>query len=493
MRIAGFIVFFIMLVPLFSQSTEYKNQLDEGIRLTYNFQFTEAENIFGKLVDQEPGMPQAFLQLAKIHLWYYMGTGDEGEFGIVKKYCELGISKAEKILDDNYDRPGILAAAGELYAQLAAGYAVNQAAIDAFLKTKSAIGYFEDCVDINPDEANAYLWMGVFKYSISFVPGFLKFAISLTGLSGDKSEGLNLIRLATVKSKHKNAEAEFHFARVLTEYCAEYDSAGIILQRLVKNYPGNLLFKYQYVILKFKIRQLDEAEKLLNEIIGSDNKKFNQTIAFSHFLLGDIYYRRNDFETALKYYNDFIRLTNSLDYTGIANFRMAVCCGMLKNNDLFQKNLILAREGNEDLPDDEYAGRLANYILGNGFSEELRDVIIAENNMLVGNYDEAVKGIEKKLKDFKNGELKGYAGYIVSSAYLGMNNQEKCAEYAAESVQQKYGVFNWVKPAAYLNLAETELGKNNYEKASDFLDDAESNPNDDTKALIVNLRNRIGK
>ncbi|NLT51702.1 MAG: DUF3808 domain-containing protein [Ignavibacteria bacterium] len=488
------IVFFVSFIKLFGQSEEYKNILNEGIELSLNFQFKEAEKEFNKLISMDSEQPYAYLQKAKMHLWFYLGTNDANEFVTVKKYCETGIEKGEKLLKKKKNSAELKAVIGELNAQLAVGNAYNREAFPAFFKTKSAMSYFEESIDENPKLYNAYLWYGIFKYTISFVPGFLKFAISITGLSGDKEEGLGYIRKAA-KADNPDPEAEYHYGRILTEYCAEYDTASDIMSRLVKKYPENILFKYQLAIIKIKLHKLQESEILLREIIETDNPKFKQTLAYSNFLLGDIYFRRNSYDKALSYYELFLKMTHSLDYTGIANLRMALCYGYKKDNLYFQKNLQLAKEGNEDIAEDEYAAKIAGYFIENGFIEDIREIIASENNLYTGEYEKVIKSLNDRISEIKNRELKGYAEYLTAEAYLKKRNFKLAVIHSKNAAEKEYKTFKWIKAATLLCLANSENYLGNKEKAVEYLESAEesSYSNDDTKAGITRLKNHIPK
>lgn len=77
----------ILLMNIFvNASDSYMQKLKSGILAVNSENFTEAENIFSGLIEQEPSRPEAYCGMAIINI-------STGEFETAKKYILLSIEK----------------------------------------------------------------------------------------------------------------------------------------------------------------------------------------------------------------------------------------------------------------------------------------------------------------------------------------------------------------------------------------------------------------
>ena len=455
MRRISFFIFVVFLYSNLSANEGLRQVADRGLELTYNFQFTEAESIFKNMIKSNPQEPEGYHYLAQIYLWKYLGSKKEQAYERFYNYSEKSIEKVDKKLDDNDENAYTNYLAGLIYSLRAGAFTEKGNSLDAFWACKKAVGYFEETLDLNPKFYDAYYGIGVFDYALSFTPAILKWAINLTGLSSDKDRGFNYLRIAFNKGKYSKIESSFHLSKIYTEYVAEYDSAAIHLRNLISRYPRNILFHYQYGALMIQSRKLDEAEKSLKKVLSINNQDFSQTNSLTKFLMGDIYFRRNKFTEAAKNYEEFLKSALSVDYTGIAAYRLAICYEILGDKIKAKHFLLLARNGNDDIFDDAYAKSRSESLFDDTLTSEEIALLKAENCLEAGKFKIA-KSLIAELNDAKfNEDLKARLLLIRAEISFDEKKYEEASRLAHQTFSLSLKREQWIP--AYCNYLAARI------------------------------------
>jgi hypothetical protein len=316
-------------------------------------------------------------------------------------------------------------------------------------------------------------------------------ALALSGLTADQSNGFKYIELAAQKASVDKVEYNFHLSKLYDEHLAEYGKSLSILKNLIKQYPNNQLFHYQAAIEYIKIKELDKAIDELRVVKEIDNKKFIQTLSFSNFLLGDIYFRKNEFNIALSYYREFLTTTTTIDYTGIASLRAAYCNHFLENEEEYKRYLFLASNGNMDLEEDNLARELSLKFLEQGMEPAEINLIKIENNYLAGNYYSAEQLIENTIDSLFNDDISATISHIKSSILIAQGKYADAEKELPKIDSLDLEFAGWVIPFTYLNLAEIHFYLRDYENVLNYLDLAESNNDYQKQNLIKSHINRV--
>ena len=463
-----FLFLILFFGEMFSQ-THLQYLIGSGIDSAYNLDLEEAEKIFNKIIELYPDQPYGYHYIAQNHLWTFLGSKDEGEYQIFKKYSEYAVDKAEDKLDGddlNYELHNLL---GWAYTLRAMGYTAQGSSLDAFWASKSAVSHFEEALEINPEFYDAYLGLGIFDYALSFVPGIFKWALSLTGLSYDKDKGVEYIRIAFRKGKKCKTEASFHLAKIYTEYLGEYDSAATHLDRIITKYPRNSLFHYQRAILKIDSRNLDAAERSLDMVLKLNNPHFVQTNAFCLFLKGEIYFKRNQFRKAADFYNEFIEKTRSIDYTGAANLKLAICYHILNDTLESGKHLLLTGLGNPDIYDDQFAQEESEYLINNKITGDYILVVKAKNYLEAGSYDFVRTLLLHSADSIADGSIRSEAYIYLSEAEMTLKNYSEAIKCSKKALTLAEGRGKWIIPRTYFIMAQSYFKENKNDSAFHYL------------------------
>lgn len=464
-------ILFLLLPGFLYGQEQMWNQIERGRENLFNLEFQKAEKIFKQISMDYSDKPYGDHYLSQTYLWIYLGNKDSLSLSHFEKFSKSSVVKAEKMLEKDKNNHELTLLLGWAYMFRAMSETAQGSSIDAFWASKASFSFFEKTLSLKPTTYDAYLGIGLFNYALSFIPDIFHWVLNLTGLSADKEEGVNNIRLAYKKGKNKT-EAGFHLAKVYTDYLLEYDSASVLLGKLIESYPRNSLFHYQNAIVQIQKNKLQNAEKSLKKVLSLNIPEFKQTNEFSKFLLGDIYFFRNDFAAARAHYENFLMNTGELDYLGIGNFRLGICYAMEGDTTLFKRQMILAANGNEDIADDVYASEKGSYLFERGISLERKKVLMMKNNLANGKYKTVIDSLAGFVETLEESELKGETYNLLAEASFKLDKFEACTEYAQNTLKSNFKYEKWLIPRSYILLANVAIAKKDSELAGRYLKSA---------------------
>ncbi|MBN1639125.1 MAG: DUF3808 domain-containing protein [Ignavibacteriales bacterium] len=489
---------FVLIFCMFSYIGFAQNQLEstilKGLDYFHNFQFEKAEKQFDDAIKKYPAQPHGYHFLAQMYLWQYMGSKDKDDFYEFNKNSNLSIDKAEIILEDannNYEVKYIL---GSAHLLRVLAYTQQGPNFDAISDTKIATKYFEEIIEAKPNFNDAYLGLGIFDYALSYVPGLFKWGLAMIGLSADKDRGLDYITRTYKKGKYSKTQAGFHLSNIYADYHANYSEAIKILKNLTDKYPNNSVFHYQLGSIYIKSKKLSDAENSLNKVIKLNNPKFIQTNAYAYFLKGQIAFMKNQFENAIPHYETFLDMSLEQNYTGIANYRLAIC-KYISDDEHYLENLNLVARGNLDISDDYYANVKADYFLEKGIDEE--DILLIETHNIfeMGKYKDAYNSLIEKVDSLSGKENKALAYFILGESSFQMKKYDDAIAHSSKLLNVDVQTESWVIPFAAFTIAKTYFEKKEYEKCKDWLALSERNNNHTYKEKlephILNLKHKL--
>lgn len=463
----------------------------KGLDLSYNFELDKARDCFQKVIKQNPNDPRGYHYISGTYLWVYMSNKKEEDFKQFLKYSDMAIAKAEKLLDKNDKDDNTLYILGANYGFRAMAYIQTNSELNAVWAVKNSNKYLHETLEINPAKYDAYLGLGLFNYALSMVPGVFKWALKLAGLSGDRDEGVNYLKQAYRNGDLTKTEAAYYLSQIYTETIADYNTSVGYLRQLIKKYPGNSLFKYSYAVTLIKNRNPREAEEILRKIISDKNPDFQQVTSFSYFLVGDVLFRKNEFRQAIDYYEKFLSQSQKVDYSGIANYRLALCHEIIGEREFAQKLYILARNGSDDIPDDVFAKRKGEIYFDRSIAPTEISVIKAGNLLESGFPHKAYDQLKDLVSNIHSPVLKAEAYYYLSDASFETSRFDESLNYAEKVISLNTGKETWLKPYAYFLAARALEKKGNSMRAKEYLEKAEDFSDFDYQNKLISLINSL--
>ncbi|RPI73323.1 MAG: DUF3808 domain-containing protein [Ignavibacteriales bacterium] len=493
MKIIFFVLCLSLLVSniLFSQT---KNHLEKtiliGLEHSYHFKWTEAEETFRDIIEKNPESPEGYHFLSSVYAWYYLSGKNKNDLDSFIIISDITLDKGIEELDKNSDDSWLNYIIGSNYSYRAIVFAAAENYLDAVWAGKKSDSYLSDVLETSPQNYDAYLGIGLFNFAAGQTPTALRWALKLAGISGDIETGLAQIKSAAEKGKFSNVEAQYYYSQIVTDYSL----ASKMLTSLVKKYPENILFTYSLAALNIKERKLDSAEKILRKIINVDYEKFGQVISFSNFLLGDVYYKKNNFDSAIVYYRKFLETTPDNDYTGIASYRLGVSYEITGERDSASIYFGLTANGNMDLDDDIYAKRKGAVFSKRSMYVHEKNVIKASNLIDSGNYLAAYDSLTSILDEIVSDELKAETYLYLSETAFYLGNYDESVSLASAALQTNVTDEKWILPYANYYAARSNHKTGDDQAVEYFLEEIEKYSDYDyqnkMKNLIYSLKNK---
>ena len=478
--------------------SRYDSLITRATDLAYNVRFNEAESLFTEATRISPNRGEGYFGIAQIHLWIYLGTKDKSQYDAFMKWFDLTVSKEKMALRVNRDDYGATDLLGETYLLRSLACITARSYLDAFWAVKSAHNYFKKTLRIDPHFYDAYRGIGEIHYFLDFIPGSVRWTIGIFGLEGNKEKGFAEIRMAYEKGGGDRTRSALALAQIYSNYVAEYDSAIILMRRLVKMYPRNPMFNYHLAVELIKQRRLGESEKFLDLILREDNPDFTLLNNLSLFLKGDINFKLNNFQNAIKYNRMFLDRTKDPDYTGIASYRMAISYRALGNDTMMVKSLKRAMEGNQDIYDDSRARERSMLFLRKGISADELMTLEAKNDVDAGEYERAYSLLMPGVNKFKDRDARAEALLVLSEAAIHLGKFAEGIRLAGMAGKTNNGDEGWIAPrswyfAALGNYREGDItaARSLLEKVKDTSEYRSNNlMNAATNKLSENLKER---
>ncbi len=470
-----------------SAQSEIEKGVSHGLECCYNFRWGQANIDFQKLIEKFPDDPRGYHYKSTIYLWYYLSSKSPDDYKNFVKYSNLAIDKGKNYLDINPNDDIILYTLGTTYSCRAIVFAKAENYVDAAWASKKSESYLSECLKINPKRADAYLGLGLYNFAIGQVPSGFKWALSLAGIKGNKDLGIQYIKKASNEGYLSKTEASYYLSQIYSEVIVNYDAAADCLKQMLKKYPDNLLFNYSLAVIEIKRKNPLLAEKIISKIIKTDESNFKELIYFSNFILGDINYKLNNFESAKLYYNKFITSNNQKDYKGIASFRLGVCYEITGDRNTAVNYFNMAGKGNMDLDDDIFAKRMGEIFAKRTMAQSEIDVLKASNLIEQGKFKDAIIKLNQLYASMKTDRLRAEINYYLSEASFYAGNFDDAARFANLSIGYDGSDATWIKPFSGYYLAKSYKQEGKYNEALRTIDLAEDKNNYDYQNKLKNL------
>jgi len=164
-------------------------------------------------------------------------------------YSDSAINKSEELIAADSADTFLFYILGSAYSYRALAFARAEEYLNALWATKESYSYLNKAVALDSLYADAYFGLGLFNFAVSQTPSVWKWALDLTGISGDRNKGMEYLTLAADKGKYSAVDAQFYLSQLKVEFLRDYKGAHYYLNKLVKKYPGNLLLQIFFWVI----------------------------------------------------------------------------------------------------------------------------------------------------------------------------------------------------------------------------------------------------
>ena len=230
-----------------------------GIHLIYDYQFDASEKIFKDFVAGSPDRPEGYFYLSMV-TWCRLASGFWGP-DMVKQYVRrvdrtvrVARKRIETIGGDSYDHfylGGALGFKGRF--ELSRGHYLS-----AFFSAVEAIDRLKRCQEMDPDNRDVLLGLGIFDYYTARLSGVLKFLSYLLIHRGDKEEGLRKLQVAAAEAPYSGTEAKSMLLHIYLFLEARYQKALNLCAEMIRRFPHNPRYRFLYGVCHIHLER-DQA------------------------------------------------------------------------------------------------------------------------------------------------------------------------------------------------------------------------------------------
>ena len=465
--------YFLSAILLFQFTSQAQlksvKKLGMGLNALYNFQFELSDKYFQEFVKFNPEHPAGYYFMSIKSLWFYLDNKNEAYLNEFLNKTDTAISKAELSMQD--DSTDIFSSyiLGSVYYHRALARTRGEEYLSALWATKMFHFFFNRCLSIDSLYYDVYMNLGLYNFAVSQAPHSWRWALDLTGIEGDKKAGLEYLKLAAKKGNYSKVDAQFYLSQFYSEFFLNFKESEKYLKSLASSYPKNILFKYALGNLQARKYELKSAEKNYNEVIQSGDSVFIQLKNYSNLALGDLFFTRNNFDSAKGFFHAFLDSSIDRHLKGITALKLGLC--YLFEGDSSSAIIYFEKtdEGNLDLDEDVYAKTIGEQYV-NTLPDSIDLKLIRIKNILdAGEFKSAIDSLESLNKILTSDSLRAELMLYISESYYKLKKYRQSFEYAV-------GLLNfedcdtWVKAFACYYAARASMALKNFEDAELFIE-----------------------
>lgn len=327
----------LFLLITTSASAQQQKQIDWGkvhtltvaaIDSMYSLRFAAAEKLCDEVITMAPGDPRGhFFKAIGAYYQYVIARSSDSKNGSYDRFMRLTqnvVKVCERLLDKNENDSKSMHYLGGILGYRGLAKFTNDELTSAIWDGKKGFDYLERAVEADTSNYDAKMGLGLFNYMISNAPSYVKPALALGGLSGDRIAGLKLLEAAAAKGIYTQTEAKSWLADF---YTSEENTtrANYHLSAIVKKYPANWWYHQRLGWLMLnQLRKAPEAIEqfaLVKELAIADNKP--ASVINASYQMGVAYFYLGDFEKAMQNFRPLLADT-TYGFDNAANYYAGV-------------------------------------------------------------------------------------------------------------------------------------------------------------------------
>lgn len=484
-KIKSLLLFLLLTISIFPQKIIDK-QLQIGLDKIYNFNWDDGKKAFNSVIEKYPDDPRGYHHKSIIYLWHYLGNFSETYLDSFHLFADKAIELAEKqksiksTADLNY-------LIGSVYYNKSVAEARSGNYLQALYASNQMKENLDDALKLRPDYYDAYLGLGLYNFALSQIPSTLEWAANLVGMNADKELGLEYVKKTAEKGKLSKIDAQFYLSQLYSRVIVDHPEAKELLTSLVKRYPKNLLFNFSLAWVRYELNDLAGSEKNLQNIFTSKDTLFPFVVSNSYYLMGNILFCRNMFDSAKTFYQSFLDMAVNDDYKGIANLKMGFCNELTGHRKEAMQFYEKSSSGNNDIEEDFYAKRKG---------DELIEKKLSENQIRLLHYANLIK--QSKLSAARdslilfvnrnkiNNEQIAEANLYLSQIFFYQKNYKVSISYAVNSLKTEIESEYWIHAFASYYAAWDSYYNKNYIDSKLFLLRIEEQEDFDFRNSLMN-------
>lgn len=319
------------------------NLIKKGVDKIYNFQFSDAREVYNEINKYYPGHPIAFLFRGIITFWenYPLMPSSPAHINF-----ESDLRRCIELCDSDYDHtnePEYLLADLCARGMLLMYYADNNLNLSVIPLATSTYQYVRRSFSVTSVYSDFFFFTGLYNYYREAYPEAFPVYKTLAFLfpKGDRKKGIEDLQRAASNSIFLKGESASFLSGICLSYENNYHDSYRYSKLLKELYPDNIQYRAVYVKNLLLLKKYDEAEKLILYSVPNNNNDFfrAQLTIFNGILQEKKYY---NIKQAEQYYNEGIKVISPFgpignEYAAYAYFGLSRISEM--NQDYKSKKL----------------------------------------------------------------------------------------------------------------------------------------------------------
>jgi tetratricopeptide (TPR) repeat protein len=426
----------------------------------YNLRFAEAEQKTGEVIKLAPQDPRGYFFRAMIYYYRNLLYKDKADYEKFIAISSKAIQVCEALLKDNPKDSKALFYMGGLQGYRGLLSFNNDDMTKAMWEGKKGMDNIKLAMEADPNNIDAQMGSGLFSFLVSQAPSFIRPALKLAGLTGDRVTGLKQLETVAAKGVYAKYEAMFWlstFYRWNTEQ--QYERAGYHLGNLMTAFPENDFYQNLYgSLLLNNLRKADKAIAQYQSIVNKGAKVNRTAMSLALLNLGIAHMYKNKFDEAKQWYQKCISLGADESHMKSAKALTGVCLEL-------QGNRAAAVQYYQQAPENNTAkSRLKE-------AYTPHEITLVKQSYLfnAGDFDaSAALGEQLQGSAGVSDEVKAQSLYTLGRVAFEQGNYAKAEERFLQAMNTPSGDETWLPPMVRyrLGLAQMKLGKKNEAKAS---------------------------
>ena len=286
------ILIIVALAGVSWADTSAKNKLDllkedlipdrnilKGIELLYDWDFDDAESIFQKYIENHPDKPLGYFYHAMV-TWSRLASGFWSPETVaeyerrVDQTVAIATRKIERGQADSFTyfyMGGALGFKGRL--QL-----MEHKWFQSFNLAVNSIKALKKCQELDPNNKDVLLGLGIYDYYTARLSGVLKFLTYLFIRKGNVEEGIRKLNLAANEAVYASVEAKSVLLHIYLFMESDYEKALPLAIELAERFKNNPRQSYFLGLVYLKLYKKDDYLSVLQlmrereeRYKGSDN------------------------------------------------------------------------------------------------------------------------------------------------------------------------------------------------------------------------------
>lgn len=466
----------VFSVNSYSQSNSPESLINSGLADIYNLKFDNALKTFKEVQRQYPNDIKGYFYESLVYFYSAMGSRSESEFEKYMNASEKVIDIADNLIDDNENNFDAIYYKGQSHSYRSLILlTLNKNLLSAASNGNDGYRILSDVIKRKPDYYDAYMGLGLYKIFLGLVPEKFKWLLSIIGFDGDIKEGVNLLKTAAQNGKFTKIDSKIALALFTLQEREEKDESMVkTMETICAQYPESPMFKMMHAGALQLVGRTEESLPLLEDALRLNKFSMqNEVNKGANGLLGNVYFKRNDYANAIKYLEEHLKYVHPEDRYNISVYNLAVAYEMSGNRQkalekyrAVRKDFINERDGETEKMFYRFAQDRIKNPMNRLDSILTLGLNLRESNKLT----EAVNFYENVLASdildvYKSDDDKARLYYEAALTYNVNGQSDLAQDYFSRIINLKPKTENWYVPFSYFELGKIYARKNDWQKA----------------------------